>query len=490
MIAFDNLGLLATLEVYKLRATEGSEGFNALGLPMGTDEEFIVQRRFPVATIGIIVVNVVIYLLTSFRRGFVQIDDVTAYSLGFVPIFFVKEPLTYLYHIVTSMFLHAHIAHIFFNMLYLYVFGRAVENVVGSLRFLVLYLISGFVASLFHTVFSLLGGPVQLFIPAIGASGAISGILGSYLILFPGTSLTLCFWWWFFPLCFSMRASVYLVLWFALQVFNGYYSASIGGAGVAFFAHVGGFIAGIAALPIVIDEERHRYLRERADLFQRYLSYIKFGFYEYYERVRGLGPLTKLALVFLLVCVVAGATYIYLSTPSSTQYFLVSTKCIKIDAITGRNVSSASYVNVAVHPSGMGLASTFDDVRILMNRLLRIGILQDPDVVRSLEEKPRKMYVVVKGVRVPIYIEVSYAKIVDSAVVRVRGTLSTYPVVETVWGTYTLDRRFVYYYPYFDVVRETVGLGFVEVLAILCIAITSGAIYVALAKDRELTLVS
>jgi rhomboid family protein len=148
--------------------------------------------------------------------------------------------------IFTAMFLHAGVLHLGGNMLYLWIFGNNVEDTLGHVRFLVLYLASGVVAALAQTLATPASG-----VPMLGASGAVSGVLGAYLLLFPyATVLTLVtfgFFWRFIHL----PAVIVLGLWILLQFLSGYVSLS--GApgrdgGVAFFAHIGGFFAGMALL--------------------------------------------------------------------------------------------------------------------------------------------------------------------------------------------------------------------------------------------------
>jgi membrane associated rhomboid family serine protease len=148
--------------------------------------------------------------------------------------------------IFTSMFLHGGLLHLGGNMLYLWIFGNNVEDTLGHARFVVLYLASGLVAALAQTLVT----PASA-IPMVGASGAVSGILGAYLLLFPyATVLTLVtfgFFWRFIHL----PAVVVLGLWILLQFLSGYLSLGVAGGaagGVAFFAHIGGFFVGMALL--------------------------------------------------------------------------------------------------------------------------------------------------------------------------------------------------------------------------------------------------
>jgi membrane associated rhomboid family serine protease len=144
-----------------------------------------------------------------------------------------------IYTFFTSMFLHADLIHLGGNMLFLYVFGDNVEDTFGHVRYLLFYLVSGIGASSLHIYAALsLGGSA---IPTIGASGAIAGVLGAYFVLFPRSKiLTLVFLFWITIV--AIPAVVFLGLWFVYQFLYG----SIGaGGGVAYWAHVGGFVTGI-----------------------------------------------------------------------------------------------------------------------------------------------------------------------------------------------------------------------------------------------------
>ena len=179
---------------------------------------------FPILTISLIIINVAIFLwsLSDFENVILK--------YGFIPAQI--SVLT----IFTSMFLHGGFDHIFGNMWYLWIFGDNVEEKYGKFRFIIFYLLSGLAATLTHLITNL-GSNV----PAIGASGAISGVLGAYLALFPrggvhvrfGYALT------------QMPAFVVIGGWFVMQLIFGTASLVGGiGSGVAFWAHIGGFVFG------------------------------------------------------------------------------------------------------------------------------------------------------------------------------------------------------------------------------------------------------
>jgi len=183
-------------------------------------------RRFPAAVVALIVANVLIFALEYY-----VLDFRTVLSLAFVPNSL--RQLEQLHGLVTSMFLHGSVLHIAGNVYFLYTFGDNVEDFFGPLKFLVLYFLCGLSANLVH--FSV---DVYSQAPALGASGAISGILAAYMLVFPRRKI----YWFVIIWPVKLRAIWYGLGWAALQIVN----AAIGGSSVAWFAHIGGFIAGIA----------------------------------------------------------------------------------------------------------------------------------------------------------------------------------------------------------------------------------------------------
>jgi len=159
--------------------------------------------------------------------------------------------------LLTSMFLHGGLAHLAGNMLFLGIFGDNVECRVGRGRYLALYLASGVVGTLAHVAVSAISGE-GLYTPMIGASGAISGILGAYLVLFPGNRITVLMFG-FIPTVLS--AWIVIGLWFFMQVSGGLSGWSSGG--VAYIAHIGGFVAGWVWARGYRRREAERLARER-----------------------------------------------------------------------------------------------------------------------------------------------------------------------------------------------------------------------------------
>ncbi len=147
--------------------------------------------------------------------------------------------------LITSMFMHGSIAHIFGNMLFLYIFGDNIEHAMGHVRYVIFYLVCGILASLAHVVTTamLATNPSSLLIPSLGASGAISGVLGGYILLHPTRRVTVIL----FRFLTDVPAYVAIGIWFAFQLISGL--GMLGGGsqqgGVAYAAHIGGFIAGL-----------------------------------------------------------------------------------------------------------------------------------------------------------------------------------------------------------------------------------------------------
>ncbi|HEX9461704.1 MAG TPA: rhomboid family intramembrane serine protease [Alphaproteobacteria bacterium] len=203
-----------------------------------------VTRRPPSATTGIIglCTAVFLYQISLPGRG----SEIVALGYGMIPsVLFGTHHLSPAIPTVapwltvfTSMFLHGGFLHIAGNMLYLWVFGRAVDDALGSIRFVVFYLICGVAAAMTQAFVE-----PDATVPMIGASGAISGILGAYLVLFPRARvLVLFFWGLITPL--HLPAKVLLLWWIVVQVASILLS-SRGEGGVAWYAHIGGFVAGM-----------------------------------------------------------------------------------------------------------------------------------------------------------------------------------------------------------------------------------------------------
>lgn len=210
------------------------------------------RRTFPFVMLSIIAINVLVFLY-ELSLGPAGLDGL-ARQAGVVPADIVRgrgmEPaplgVEYL-TLVTSMFLHGGFLHIASNMLYLWIFGDNVEDRFGHLRFLVFYMVVGILAGLAHVVTNL-GSTV----PSIGASGAIAGVLAAYLLMFPRAPVrTLLL---VGPVLFITRVSALMLIgfWFILQLVSGLLElGAISQEGeIAFWAHVGGFVAGLVLTPV------------------------------------------------------------------------------------------------------------------------------------------------------------------------------------------------------------------------------------------------
>jgi membrane associated rhomboid family serine protease len=160
------------------------------------------------------------------------------------------EPLT----LVTSLFLHGSLFHVLANMLFLWVFGNNIEDAAGHAKFLLFYLLCGVLASLAHMAVN-----TSSFIPTVGASGAISGVMGAYLVLYPYVRvLTIIPFFYFLWYPIELPAFLYLGYWILIQVVLGHFSLfTPGQGGVAWFAHIGGFFAGV----LLIFLFKKRYVR-------------------------------------------------------------------------------------------------------------------------------------------------------------------------------------------------------------------------------------
>ena len=201
-------------------------------LPIGDDDSD--RRLTPVVTYALIAANVVFFLL-ELNSG-----DAFIERWAFVPTRFLANPAGELATIFTSMFMHAGWVHLLGNMLYLWIFGDNVEDRLGHALFFVFYILCGIGATLAQLAFSLGSS-----IPNLGASGAIAGVLGAYLIMFPGRRVNVLLG----RVVTPMSALVVIGFWIVLQIFSQVSaftaSSQTEGGGVAYMAHIGGFVTGI-----------------------------------------------------------------------------------------------------------------------------------------------------------------------------------------------------------------------------------------------------
>jgi len=202
----------------------------------------------PYVNYALIIINFVVFVWEIIVSGFFSNERATMSMLlnyGFVPDKFLESISRFHVEGVTtifsSMFMHGGIMHILGNMLFLWIFGDNIEDRFGHTRYLMSYLFWGFVASMAHTAWALGVGGEQLMVPAVGASGAISGVLGTYLLLFPRARIVTLVFIGFFITRNRIPAFAYLPLWFIFQLIPAAFG-SVGG--IAYVAHIGGFVAG------------------------------------------------------------------------------------------------------------------------------------------------------------------------------------------------------------------------------------------------------
>ncbi|WJW74635.1 rhomboid family intramembrane serine protease [Thiohalobacter sp. IOR34] len=204
-------------------------------------------ERPPIVTVSLIVICSLVFL---WELGLGQAREAAVYALGVIPavlfelkslppeLDLVSPEMT----LITSMFLHGGWMHLLGNMLYLWIFGNNIEDAMGHLRFILFYVLCGLAAAMAQA----LSHPTSE-IPMIGASGAISGVLGAYLLLYPHARVLVGIPLGLFLYTVTMPAGMVLLIWFVVQVVS---SIGASGPGVAWQAHIGGFIAGLLLVPL------------------------------------------------------------------------------------------------------------------------------------------------------------------------------------------------------------------------------------------------
>jgi membrane associated rhomboid family serine protease len=240
----------------------------------------IPTEHFPVVTVTLIALNVLAYFF--FQHGTISLGDPTGtdylqnlFDYAWIPIELTEgvqcvpdqafqavscgagvadQPPVYL-TVFTAMFMHGGLLHLGGNMLFLWIFGNNVEDSMGPLKFIVFYLLAGIAATALQTAFN-----ADSAVPNIGASGAVAGVLGGYLLLFPRARVITVIFIIFFFTIVELPAILILGFWFVQQLLFGYFGLSSGGegGGVAYLAHVGGFAFGLAAIKLFASERRRR----------------------------------------------------------------------------------------------------------------------------------------------------------------------------------------------------------------------------------------
>lgn len=204
-------------------------------------------HRLPYVTIGIIISNILIFLLEIISPPGME---KTVYAYGAVPQYILTfekfQPIHPALTVFTAMFMHGGLFHLGGNMLYLWIFGNNIEDKLGHLRFIIFYIFCGITAAYSHALID----PHSL-TPMIGASGAISGILGAYLLLFPRAGVYTLIFLGFFVQVVKIPALIVIGFWAIVQFINGLVSTGlVKQGGVAWFAHIGGFLTGLLTIKL------------------------------------------------------------------------------------------------------------------------------------------------------------------------------------------------------------------------------------------------
>jgi membrane associated rhomboid family serine protease len=210
------------------------------------------SRSAPVVVVGLVAACVLVFLHTiRLEAAGVVMAFYEAYGASPARVLGGPWPASWP-PLVTSMFLHGGWAHLGFNMLYLWVFGDNVEDAMGHLGFLIFYLTTGVAAALVHVAVH-----PESTVPLVGASGAIAGVLGAYVVLYPGARILSLVFVFFFVRLVELPALLVLGVWFVLQVVEGLAALSAPGVTtVAWWAHVGGFVAGVALVRVFVRRRR------------------------------------------------------------------------------------------------------------------------------------------------------------------------------------------------------------------------------------------
>jgi len=220
----------------------------------------IPSKTFPFLTILIIIANVIVFIYQSMMTDRQFLSFIHEYGLvpanyaNFAELFQSFSPAVY-FPFISNMFLHGNWFHLISNMWILWLFGDNIEDRMGHFRYFLFYILTGIAAGIVHFLFNLTSQ-----IPAVGASGAIAGIMGAYMLLFPNSRIvTLIPIFIIIPLFIRIPAVIYLIVWFISQLFYGTIQVFAGGmaGGVGWWAHIGGFIAGLLSHRFFIKYEKY-----------------------------------------------------------------------------------------------------------------------------------------------------------------------------------------------------------------------------------------
>jgi membrane associated rhomboid family serine protease len=216
-------------------------------------KDTILRQGFPLVTWIIILLNGVIFIFEiSIPKNLLQ---QLFYLFGLVPAKYSYPNWAFIHGVpfddylsfVTNMFLHAGWLHIIGNMWFLYIFGRTVEDQMGHIRFMIFYILAGILASITYFLID-----IHSRIPEFGASGAIAGVMGAYILMFPRAKILTLILILFFPWLIELPALVFIGYWFLIQLVGGTLTLAspISQGGIAWWAHVGGFVFGMVMIPL------------------------------------------------------------------------------------------------------------------------------------------------------------------------------------------------------------------------------------------------
>ncbi len=210
-------------------------------------------RIFPFVTIGLIAINTIVFILQIISPADPR---QTVFAYGAIPNYLLTfkdvQPIHPVLTVFTSMFMHGGLLHLGGNMLYLWIFGNNIEDRLGHMRFIIFYILCGVAAAYSHAITE-----PSAMIPMVGASGAVSGILGAYLLLFPHARVHTLIFIFFYVHVIRLPALFVIGFWIVIQFINGILSKGVATqGGVAWFAHIGGFVFGILVIKIFLKTKR------------------------------------------------------------------------------------------------------------------------------------------------------------------------------------------------------------------------------------------
>lgn len=224
-------------------------------------EDTTPRRNLPLMIWTLILINGMIFLFALTLPK--SLSDPLFHLLGIVPARFTDPawaswfgiPVEDYWPFLTHMFLHVGWIHFVGNMWTLWIFGDNVEDRMGSIRFLLFYLLCGVIAGVVHWTFN-----PDSTAPAVGASGAVAGVMGAYLFLFPYSRIVVLFPLFLLPLFFKIHAVTFLSVWFVIQVLSGsVFSDTLQVGGIAWWAHIGGFVAGVLLYPFFLKSDQNNH---------------------------------------------------------------------------------------------------------------------------------------------------------------------------------------------------------------------------------------